>query len=58
MIAKKAFKGVVDKILEAVDNFYGHIRTQQGRLPLKTPKSHQFHVLQKFQNILLFENPR
>ena len=45
-------KGVVDKKIDAVDSFHDHIRTQQGRLPLKTPKSHQFHVLQKFQNIL------
>ena len=32
------FKGVPYKILEAVDQFHGHFRTQQGRLPWKTTK--------------------
>ena len=31
--APTKFKGVIDKILEAVDIFHCHIRTHQGRLP-------------------------
>ena len=31
-------KGVPYKILEALDYFHGHFRTQQGRVPQKTIK--------------------
>ena len=37
---KSKFKGVPHKILETVDHFHGHFRTQQGRLPQKTTKVH------------------
>ena len=40
-------KGLVDKNFEAVDNFHGHIRTQQGRLPLKPSQIYQFDDFRK-----------
>ena len=45
-------KGVPHKIPEAVDHLYGHIRTQQGRLPKKTAKVYSDDLLLKIEKIL------
>ena len=38
---------MVDKNFEVVDNFHGHIRTQQGRLPWKPSQIYQFDDFRK-----------
>ena len=49
-------KGVVVEILEVVWIFHGHLRTQRGRLPLKTLNSHKFCNFRKIEKILYLCN--
>ena len=50
----KTIQGVVDKILDTVDSFYGHFRTQRGRLPWKlsiAPKVGELKVIHQMEAV-------